>query len=186
MIKQNMDFRNLFLGRLFLNLGDSLVYILFMWFLYDFTKDSLFAGIAAFFFSLPSLFGIFWGPIVDNADNKKLLTTLSKIMITSMLILSTFTNILGPNLYVLLAFIPILAFASELSYPIGESLMPKIVKGSDLTKANSLIMISSTGADLFFNAGSAVIISFFSFDKMLFLVSLIFLTSYIFFNRIQY
>ncbi|WP_303977125.1 hypothetical protein, partial [Streptococcus danieliae] len=26
----NLDFRNLFIGRLFLNLGDSLVYIIFM------------------------------------------------------------------------------------------------------------------------------------------------------------
>lgn len=186
MLKKNLDFRNLFFGRLFLNLGDSLVYILFMWFLYSYTKDSLYTGIAGFFFTLPSFIGIFWGPIVDKSDNKRLLTTLSKILIVSMIMLSGITSFLGVHLYVLIFFVPILAFASELSYPVGESLMPKIVNESDLTKANSLIMVSTTTADLFFNAASAVIISFFTFNKLLFFVTLIFISSFLFLNKIKY
>ncbi|MBF0805898.1 MULTISPECIES: hypothetical protein [unclassified Streptococcus] len=49
------DFRRLFMGRLFLNLGDSLVYMICMWYLYQITQDSLYTGIASFLFALPAL-----------------------------------------------------------------------------------------------------------------------------------
>lgn len=182
----NLDFRNLFIGRLFLNLGDSLVYIIFMWFLYNMTGDSLFAGIGGFFFTLPPFLGIFFGPIVDRKDNRKLLVLFSTILLGLTLVLAVFTFFFGFNVYLLLLFIPFLAFVSEFSYPVGESLVPRIVPEKDLTKANSLAMIASTGADLFFNAISAILISFLLFDQLLLLISFVFLLATIFFRKIQY
>ena len=182
----NLDFRNLFIGRLFLNLGDSLVYIIFMWFLYNMTGDSLFAGIGGFFFTLPPFLGIFFGPIVDRKDNRKLLVLFSTILLGLTLVLAVFTFFFGFNVYLLLLFIPFLAFVSEFSYPVGESLVPRIVPEKDLTKANSLAMIASTGADLFFNAISAILISFLLFDQLLLLISFVFLLSTIFFRKQEY
>lgn len=182
----NLDFRNLFIGRLFLNLGDSLVYIIFMWFLYNMTGDSLFAGIAGFFFTLPPFLGIFFGPIVDRKDHRKLLALFSTILLVLTLVLAVFTFFFGFNVYLLLLFIPFMTFVSEFSYPVGESLVPRIVPEKDLMKANSLAMIASTGADLFFNAISAILISFLLFDQLLLLISFVFLLSTIFFRKIQY
>lgn len=182
----NLDFRNLFIGRLFLNLGDSLVYIIFMWFLYNMTGNSLFAGIGGFFFTLPPILGIFFGPIVDRKDNRKLLVLFSAILLVLTLVLAVLTLLFGFNVYLLLLFIPLLAFVSEFSYPVGESLVPRIVPEKYLTKANSLAMIASTGADLFFNAISAVLISFLLFDQLLLLISFVFLLAMIFFRKIQY
>ncbi len=98
----NLDFRNLFIGRLFLNLGDSLVYIIFMWFLYNMTGDSLFAGIGGFFFTLPPFLGIFFGPIVDRKDHRKLLVLFSTILLVLTLLLTVLTVLFGFNVYLLL------------------------------------------------------------------------------------
>ncbi|MBG9366838.1 hypothetical protein [Streptococcus sp. NLN64] len=67
---KNSDFRRLFMGRLFLNLGDSLVYMICMWYLYQVTQDSFYTGVASVLFSLPVLLGMFWGPIVDRRDQR--------------------------------------------------------------------------------------------------------------------
>ncbi|GAB2025360.1 MFS transporter [Lactovum odontotermitis] len=186
MLRKNTNFRNLFLGGLFTNFGDSLVYIVFMWILYEITKNSLYTGIAAFFFSLPTVIGIFWGPVVDRFDNRKLLKRCALFSLIGLFLLLALTLVLGMNPLVILTFIPILAFSTELTYPIGENLLPKVVNRHDLTKANSLIMAASTGADLLFNAISAFILSFLAFEHLLLSMLFVMAGAYFFFRRVHY
>lgn len=186
MLRKNPNFRNLFLGGLFTNFGDSLIYIVFMWVLYEITKNSLYTGLAAFFFSIPSVIGIFWGPIVDRFDNRKLLKRCALFSLAALFLFLALTLVFGTKAPVILAFIPVLAFSTELTYPIGENLLPKVVDKSDLTKANSLIMASSTGADLLFNAISAFILSFLAFEHLLLSMFFVLTAAYFFFRRVHY
>lgn len=179
------DFRRLFMGRLFLNLGDSLVYMICMWYLYQITQDSLYTGIASFLFALPALLGIFWGPVVDTWNQRRLLGNLSALLFLALCILSFATNWLGFNLWLLLLAIPVLATASEFLYPVGEALLPRMVAPEELTKANSWLMMSSTGADLFFNAISALVLSLLSLNQLFGLTSILFFFAFFFFKRIR-
>lgn len=182
---KNSDFRRLFMGRLFLNLGDSLVYMICMWYLYQVTQDSFYTGVASFLFSLPVLLGLFWGPIVDRRDQRRLLGALSGLLVLALLILSLVSHWLGFKLWFLLLAIPVLATASEFLYPVGEALLPRMVAQEELTRANSWLMMSSTGADLFFNAISALILSLLSLNQLFGLTSLIFFLAFFCFKRIK-
>lgn len=180
------NFKHLLCGRLFLNLGDSLSYIIFMWYAYSLSNDSLYTGIAGFIFNLSYCILIFWGPIVDKSIKKQLLIKLNLFLLIVLIIFYGLNLLYGISIYLLLIFLPLLIFPATLTYPVEESLLPKIVLANDLTKANSLLSIVGTSADLLFNAISAVIIGIFSFQQLIIGMILITLFALFCFNQIKY
>lgn len=181
-----LNFKYLLCGRLFLNLGDSLSYIIFMWYAYNLSNDSLYTGIAGFVFNLAYCILIFWGPIVDRSIKKQLLIKLNLFLLIALIIFYGLNLLYGISIYLLLIFLPFLIFPAALTYPVEESLLPKIVLATDLTKANSLLSIVGTSADLLFNAISAIIIGIFSFQQLIIGMILITFFALFSFNQIKY
>lgn len=183
---KDINFKYLLFGRLFLNLGDSLAYIIFMWYAYSLSQDSLYTGIASFIFNLAYCLLIFWGPVVDRNIKQKLLIKLNLFILAALVIFYILNMIYDTSVLLLLIFLPFLIVPATLTYPVEESLLPKMIVTKDLTKANSLLSIAGTGADLLFNAISAIIIGIFSFQQLILIMISIVSLALFNFSRIKY
>ncbi|MCM3054327.1 MFS transporter [Caldibacillus thermoamylovorans] len=154
----NKNFTKLLCGRLLINIGDSLYYITIMWMIFDLTGNTLYTGIAGALFMLPEVFSLFYGPIIDRANKKKILVICSFLQVLLMfIILLIYANDL--SIYTILLVLPFLAFLSEFTYPVEGTLIPQFVEKKDLTKANSIMSVADNGVDLFFNAISGILIA---------------------------
>jgi len=170
LLNSNSKLRLLTLNRVLINLGDSLYYIAIMWIIYEITEDTMYTGIAGFLFSFPEVLGFFAGPIIDRKDKPFLLNFASfiQLLTISIILLLEIFNLL--NIWILLITIPIFSAASEFTYPINSTLLPEIVENEDLVLGNSIMVISSTGIDLVFNAIAGVLLSILTI-KSIFLVN---------------
>ena len=67
MIKEFRLFRRIIYHRVWINLGDSLFYVVIMWVLYDLTRDPLYTSMGGFMFSLSDVLNFFCGPVIDRS-----------------------------------------------------------------------------------------------------------------------
>ena len=79
MIKEFRLFRRIIYHRVWINLGDSLFYVVIMWVLYDHTRDPLYPSMGGFMFSLSDVLNFFCGPVIDRSDQGRLLVVSSGI-----------------------------------------------------------------------------------------------------------
>ncbi|WP_312755253.1 MFS transporter [Rummeliibacillus suwonensis] len=182
----NKNFSNLFFGRVFVNMGDSLYFITIMWLVFELTQNTLFTGIAGALFMLPEVFSFFYGPIIDKCNKKRFLIIFTLLQAILMLILYLLYSSGGDTvIYIILFIIPFLAFLSEFTYPIENSLIPRFVVNKDLTKANSIMAIAADGIDLFFNAVSGILIAVTSVTSILLGNAVLFLLAALLFFRLK-
>ncbi|WP_373894862.1 MFS transporter [Virgibacillus natechei] len=180
----NRNFTSLLFGRLLINMGDSLYFIIIMWMVYDLTGNTLYTGIAGALFMLPEAFSIFYGPIIDRRNKKKLLIIFSFLQaILMFIILIIYANDL--YVYAILFIVPFLAFLSEFTYPIQGTLIPQIVEKRQLTKANSIMSVAEDGVDLFFNGISGILIAVTSIYAVLWGNIIIFILAFLFFSTLK-
>ncbi|KPN96719.1 MFS transporter [Lysinibacillus sp. ZYM-1] len=182
----NKNFSNLLFGRVFVNMGDSLYFITIMWLVFELTRNTLFTGIAGALFMLPEVFSFFYGPIIDRCNKKRFLIIFTLLQALLMLILYLLYSSGGDTVvYIILFIIPFLAFLSEFTYPIENSLIPRFVENKDLTKANSIMAIAADGIDLFFNAVSGILIAVTSVTSILLGNAVLFLLAALLFFRLK-
>ncbi len=79
MIKEFRLFCRIIYHRVWINLGDSLFYVVIMWVLYDLTRDPLYPSMGGFMFSLSDVLNFFCGPVMDRSDQGRLLVVSSGI-----------------------------------------------------------------------------------------------------------
>ncbi|MED4313296.1 MFS transporter [Heyndrickxia coagulans] len=179
---RNRHFHALFFGRLFTNIGDSVYYIAMMWMVLKLGGNStVYTGFAGFLFSLTEVLSLFYGPVLDKINAKKLLVTASVLQAGLLLFLVVLSKYGIMNVWLLLLSIPVLSFLSELTYPLESVLLPKAVEKKDLVKANSLMSIAYKGSDFFFNGIAGFILAAFSMSMVLGMNSLLFILSSILF-----
>lgn len=179
---RNRHFNALFFGRLFTNIGDSVYYIAMMWMVLKLGGNStVYTGFAGFLFSLTEVLSLFYGPVLDKINAKKLLVTASVLQAGLLLFLVVLSKYGIMNVWLLLLSIPVLSFLSELTYPLESVLLPKAVEKKDLVKANSLMSIAYKGSDFFFNGIAGFILAAFSMSMVLGMNSLLFILSSILF-----
>lgn len=70
-IFKSFNFCILFFGRMINNLGDSLYYVLSMWFVYYLSHSNYYTGITGFLILLPEVFQFLVGPIISKFSIKK-------------------------------------------------------------------------------------------------------------------
>lgn len=141
------------------NLGDSLYYVLSMWFVYYLSHSNYYTGITGFLILLPGVFQFLVGPIISKFSIKKILIIiqiLQGLILIAIPILYYFQSL---NLLVLLSFIFISSCLNQFNYPAHIQLLPHIVPKSYITKANSLLTIAYQGTDTIFNSLSGILIS---------------------------
>ncbi|MGX0167118.1 MFS family permease [Staphylococcus capitis] len=148
-----------FFGRMINNLGDSLYYVLSMWFVYYLSHSNYYTGITGFLILLPEVFQFLVGPIISKFSIKKILIIiqiLQSLFLIAIPILYYFQLL---NIFVLLSFIFISSCLNQFNYPAHIQLLPYIVPKSYITKANSLLTIAYQGTDTIFNSLSGILIS---------------------------
>lgn len=159
---KNKNFMSLFFGRIFTNMGDSIFYILSMWLVFEVTDSPIYVGIAGFMFTLPPILNIFLGPIIDNNNPKRLYVLVSFFQVALILILLVMLLTNSFSIWIFLVIIFITTVFSEITYPLENVIMPRIVPKKDLLKANSIMSIAYQGLDLLFSGIAGILISLFA------------------------
>lgn len=179
MLRKNRNFQRTIYHRVFINLGDSIFYIVLMWMLYDLTKKSLYTSIGGFMFSLSDVLNFFIGPMIDRFNKRRLLTMSSGIqffIVTGLYFLSVNG---GLSVSVLVFSIPFFNLMSRMTYSIHNVIIPSIVEKNELVRANSILSMTSTGIDLLFNAISGVLLVLLSLQNIFFINSTINLIAFL-------
>lgn len=178
-IKANGAFYRVICHRVFINLGDSLFYIILMWILYDLTKDPFYTAIGGFMFSLSDVLNFFAGPVIDRFDKGKLLAVTSGIafLVVAGLFIFSISDIL--NIWILIISIPIFNLMSRITYSIHNVIVPVMVGKDGLTVANSILSMTNTGIDLLFNAVSGVLLVVVSLQGIFFINSVVNLLAFL-------
>lgn len=172
-LNKNKAFCKIISHRIFINLGDSLFYIVLMWILYDLTKSSFYTAIGGFMFSLSDVLNFFVGPIIDRSNKEKLLafTSGTAFLVIAGLCFFSLGDML--NVWILVFSIPLFNLMSRITYSIHNVVVPAIVRKDELVTANSILSMTNTGIDLLFNAISGVFLVVLSTQEILLINSTI-------------
>lgn len=172
-LNKNKAFCKIISHRIFINLGDSLFYIVLMWILYDLTKSSFYTAIGGFMFSLSDVLNFFVGPIIDRSNKEKLLafTSGTAFLVIAGLCFFSLGDML--NVWILVFSIPLFNLMSRITYSIHNVVVPAIVRKDELVTANSILSMTNTGIDLLFNAISGVLLVVLSIQEILLINSTI-------------
>jgi len=138
----NRNFRSLLLFSTFLNIGDGMFRIFMIWAVHALYQNPMYTGIAGFMFGAPLVASFIVGPFVDRQNKAKMLRITCFVrfcVVTLILIGHIFYN---PGVW--LFFIVILIFSIALLFdrPAYTAILPRVVDGEDLIKANGLMIIT--------------------------------------------
>lgn len=157
---KNKNFQFLLWSRISSNIGDSIFYIVSMWAILEISRSPILTGVAGFLFTLPSIFNVLLGPLIDRSHPKKLYIFASIIQALLLGIILFTLGIGEMNVWMLLFIILLLTIFSEVVYPIENVLIPKVVEKGQLVKANSVMSVAYQGLDFVFNGLSGILIGF--------------------------
>ncbi|MCY0896190.1 MAG: MFS transporter [Alicyclobacillaceae bacterium] len=163
---RNRNFVVLFSDRLFTNFAEGIFYIAAMWSAVSLGKSAIYVGIAGFLFTLPEVLSVFWGPVIDSTNPKRILITSNLLQLCVFGGLSVLFWVKLVNLWIVLSAIFVSSLISEFTYPLEDVLLPKIVSENQLVTANSWMAISHKGAELLSKGLTGILISAFSLSVM--------------------
>lgn len=139
---KNKLFKSIFSIGIFTNIGDSIFFIVTMWYISNNANHSFYTGVVVFLFTLPDTLLLFLGPFIDKFNPKNILSiaTTSQILIHIILVLLfVFDSVTIGILLVLLFFS---AISSSVIYPVEETMIPQVVENRDIVQANSWFSIA--------------------------------------------
>lgn len=121
-------------SRVFSNIGDSLFYVFMMWYIYNNFTSEIWLGLAGVMFTLPSIFGFLFGPIIDRYSPKKTYILISIMQLLIILILIIYQYMSVPTAPIILLFILAMSITTEISYPLESVIIPRVVKKNQCIK----------------------------------------------------
>ncbi|MGX7417999.1 MFS transporter [Carnobacterium gallinarum] len=158
-LRTNKNFKSIFSIGIFTNIGDSIFFIVTMWYIANHSTSSFYVGLVVFLFTLPETLLLFFGPFIDNFNPKKILTvsTLIQIIVHLVLILLFTFNLV--NIPLLLILLLLSATASSITYPVEETVIPQIVENHEIVKANSLFSIAYKMTNSLFDGLAGILLA---------------------------
>lgn len=170
-LKNNRIFHRIICHRIFINLADSLFYIVLMWVLYDLTNNSFYTAIGGFMFSLSDVLNFFSGPLIDRSDKEKLLVIASgtAFLVIAGLFFCSFADTVP--IWIFIFSIPLFNLMSRITYSVHNVIIPSVVSKDELVSANSILSVTNTGIDLLFNAVSGILLVVLSLQEVFFINS---------------
>ncbi|MFC6201004.1 MFS transporter [Lactiplantibacillus nangangensis] len=171
LIKQNVNFRHLFAGRLASNCGDSMYMIALSWYILVLTKSTMWVGIFNFAVFSPNVVSFLFGPVIDRYDKRKILIFLELfqalvIGVMTLLLMQPSKNS-QPIIICLLA--AIASFGSINAYTVQDALIPKLVPAKSLPTAEMYMSFSYNASDYIFNAITGFALKIISYPVILIL-----------------
>ena len=183
-ILKNKNFLLIVIVRLIINFGDSLFYIVSIWYTSETLGSPYYTSLVVFAFLLPETLMIFIGPLIDKINPKRILYT--SVVIQCILISTLIVFFNKINISVLLVFILLSAFMSTITYPIEEVMIPQIVETNQLVTANSILTITYKIFDALFNGTSGFLLATFSTAILLKINLVIFLVPIVLVGLIKF
>ena len=144
LVNENSNFRNFLLFQTFSNIGGGIFGIFMMWAVHSQYQNPFYTGIAGLMFALPSAASFIIGPYVDMRNKVKIIRAACFAQVCAVALLLTVSNIYEPGVWFTHLMIFIVSVARIFDAPARTSLLPKIVSGEDLIKANALIRLVAT------------------------------------------
>lgn len=164
MLRRYGDFRNVFLGRLISNAGDSVYLIVLSWYMLEVTKSSVYVGILNFLLFLPNTFSFLFGHYFDRYSQKKWLIYLELVQALAVLVIIMGMLFKGSfiAIWVILVAAFVAATAGLNTYTVQDTLIPKIVSSKDLAKAEMYMATAYNGTDYIFSALTGFLLNIFA------------------------
>lgn len=138
----NPSFSLLLSGQTISWLGDGVYFIALLWLVQDLTGSKALMGLVAACRTVPSLFGLVAGALIDRHDRRRMM--IAADLVRGALVLTVpvlwATHALRPWHLPAIAFL--LGLASIFFVPARRALLPSIVDPDDLVSANSLLTLS--------------------------------------------
>lgn len=159
MFLENKDFRNFLLYGTFSGIASGIFGIFMMWVIHDIFHNPFYTGLAGVMFVLPKVLGFVAGPFVDKSNKANLVrigTFLQLVAVSCLLVISRFGY---AQIWMFLSIILLYSVSGTIKSPAGAALLPKIVDGNELMRANVAINIVATLAGIGVGAGLYVMMS---------------------------
>ncbi|WP_414052738.1 MFS transporter [Macrococcus animalis] len=145
-------FHQLLLGRIFTNAADSIYFIISSLYIYEITRSAFISGFTTSAMLAVKFIQLFYGPIIDHFNIKKILILSQTLQAILMMILSI-CIINNYNHWLLIISLVILSMLfGELSYPISNKLVPLLLSKEDLVKGNAQMTFANNTLDIVLNA----------------------------------
>ncbi len=179
-IFRQRDLSLLFVGQLVSQIGDAMFHIGLLWLVLDLTGSKQAMGTIAMLSYLPVLLlGIPAGILVDLLNRRRLMIAadLLRMLTVGALLIALLLGTV--QLWMLLLAAVLLGSFSTIFNPARDAMIPQLVDGEELLKANSVIQVSGFAAWMIGPALAAGLISvvglthLFTFDMISFAVSLL-------------
>ncbi|MCL2854974.1 MAG: MFS transporter [Defluviitaleaceae bacterium] len=136
LFKENPNFRKFLMFSTFLGIGDGMFSMFMMWVVHYTYQNPVYTGIAGFMLAAPMVLGFIAGPWVDRWNKAVVLrfTTFLKMGVAAAILASHL--IYYPGVWLFFAGIFLFRVGTVFSSTAYTSLLPRIVDGDDIVKAN--------------------------------------------------
>jgi len=144
----NGNFRNFLLFQTFRGIGSGIFSIFMMWMIHFEYQNPFYTGAVGFMFAFPFIASFIVGPFVDKRNKVTLIRIACFVQFIIAGLLLVIPYIFTPGIWFFLFAVFIFYTALVIDQPAETALLPMIVDGEDLIKANALINIVATAFGL--------------------------------------
>ncbi|GAA3637367.1 MFS transporter [Lactobacillus hamsteri] len=165
--KENLNIRNLLIGRVATNIADSLFYMTILWFFKTKFHSPIVLSLIFIADSTIDMLAFLFGPLIDRTYIKKLLnvTTIGQIVLSIIATILFFTKSHHSLIVIFLLAIYVLStIGSTLIYPAEEKILPALVTKDRLSKVNGIFQMTYQTLDLFLDALATLLITYLSLN----------------------
>ncbi|RRG18430.1 MFS transporter [Weissella viridescens] len=189
MLTTYKNFKDVFIGRLISNCGDSIYLLVISWYILEVTHSTVLVGVFNALIFLPNMFSFLFGQFIDRANKKKLLIYLELIQLSAVLFI-----IIGMYLHhhfeivsliIIFLGVFIAATAATNTYTVQDALIPSLVEKKDLPRTGIYMSFAYNGTDYAFTSISGILLSIMSSMSLMFVDVLTFIASIFFFSKID-
>ena len=140
----NHNFRSYLLFQTFSSIGSGIFSIFLMWVVHSQFQNPFYTGVAGFMFAVSGIASFIVGPFVDKHSKVILIRVVTLVQFGIVGLLYMFPDAFYARVWFLLFAILIYDAALTVGSPAKTALLPTVVDGEDLVKANALIRIIAT------------------------------------------
>lgn len=146
-VLRSPNFRLLWVGSIVSSLGTAIGNVVLTWVVFTASHSPLFVALLGVVGFLPSvLFGLIAGALVDRVDRRRLMLACDVARFVTLGGLAAYTVAFGVSLVALLGAVLIVATFSTIFRPATNAVIPRLVRETDLTDSNGLLMAGTTVA----------------------------------------
>lgn len=140
---KNSNFKLLYSGQVISNAGDKIYNIALMWLVFEMTNSTFYTGLTVFLIQIPGVFTFLFGPIIDKASLRKLLSLVEFLQAVIVAIIPIIIVVGVIDIHLILTVVFILGLLKNFSGAVQATIIPEVILESNLARGNSIISASN-------------------------------------------